>query len=453
MAEATESKALFRAFVACLIVASLPIKNLAYITPALYLGILWLHGETRVLRRTAVLCSGLLLVSFFAVLWDHLDGQTVNLPGVWFGLLTHAPLIVLLCETFGRTIDQSVYDRFAKACVWFVLFQSFVGFVQFAVSRNPDAVCGTFGLLDGFRQTITIAQVYFTFTLFGMILFLIPATGQPGVKIAMATGVVICILAQSGHQTMFFVVTLILCGLARISRLGTLSRAVAAAAVVSALVLQIYPDTLSIARDWYHKVTDTSNSPKRMVYEGAVAILDDPKNVLIGTGLGQYSSRAALITSDEYLNVKLPGFMAGSSDYFSRYIRPSLDVFEDFGEGSAIAKPYMSLITLPVELGIVLSVALLMAVGRNALWCIRIMSSGCGQAGRIGFAMLVGIIFFLLCCTIENYAEFSQAVFAPFILFVVAGSRTQTVLRRADSVEPAQWIRTSYGLAARPLPR
>jgi len=86
-----------------LVVASLPIKNLAYVTPALYLLILWLHNECRVVGRVVILSS--------AVLSDFLHRRTVgsprrptvNFPGIWFGLVTYAPLLIVLCETFHRT--------------------------------------------------------------------------------------------------------------------------------------------------------------------------------------------------------------------------------------------------------------------------------------------------------------------------------------------------------------
>jgi hypothetical protein len=169
------------------------------------------------------------------------------------------------------------------------------------------------------------------------------------------------------------------------------------------------------------------------VIEGAAAIMEEPKNLLIGTGLGQYSSRAALISSDEYFNIKLPQFMTGRSGYFNDHIPRSVAIFEKIGEGSAISKPYMSAVSLPVELGLMLTIILLATICYRVMWSIRITTSNSEQLGWIGFTMMVGIFFFLLCCLIENYAEFTQAVFVPFILFIVAGSRAQTAMREAEN--------------------
>jgi len=439
MTEATDAKALYRAFLACLVIASLPIKNLAYITPALYLAIILLHGEWRVVGRFILVSAAILQLSLIAVLWDHLAGRTVNPPGVGMGLVTYAPLFVLLCERFNRTVDQVAYDRFVTVCIWFILLQSVIGVLQFAVTRNTDAVCGSFGLLDGLRQSITIAQVYFTFTMLGMILFLVPSAGRMMPRVAIAIGSLTCVLAQSGHQMVFFVAALVICGLARVSHLGTFARTTAAAAAMSLLVLQFYPDTIGLTREWIEKVTSTSDSPKRMAVEGAASIMEDPKNLLIGTGVGQYCSRAALISSDEYLNVKLPSFMTGRSDYFNEHIQPGMLVFEESGEGSAIAKPYMSAVSLPVEFGLLLSILFLAIICNGILWCARVMTRHEDELGWIGYTMMVGTVFFVFCCFIENYAEFSQAVFVPFILFVVAGSRARTLLR--DATRDESWLR------------
>jgi hypothetical protein len=458
MTTTSDGKGIYRAFLACLFVVSLPIKNFAYVAPALYLLILLLNREYRVVGRVILLSSAILLMSGVAVLWDHLAGRTVNFPGLWLGLITHAPLFIVLCESFDREVDQQTYQKFVTACICFIVLQSLIGVFQFVATGNPDAVCGTFGLLDGFKQQVTIAQVYFTFTIFGMILFLIPAGGQPLAQVAIVMGMLICVLAQSGHQMIFFVASLVACGLLRITRIGTLARTICAATLIAVLVLQFYPNTAWLACEWFDKVAKNSDSPKRMALEGASSIMTEPKNFLIGTGLGQYSSRAALISSNEYLSVKLPQFMIGHSEYYDEHIRPAGVLFEEIGEGSAIAKPYMSALSIPVELGLVACFALFFFLSKRVLWCVKVMWGDAEQSGWIGFTTMVGILFFLCCCLIENYAEFTQAVFAPFILYVVAGSRAETMLgaasdsRRDEPILLSERWRAQRAMTLRTIP-
>ena len=85
MTEPANARALYRAFLVCLVVVSLPIKNLAYVAPPIYLLILLLHREYAVATRVALLTCAVLLFSIVAVLWDHLGGRTVNFPGLWLG--------------------------------------------------------------------------------------------------------------------------------------------------------------------------------------------------------------------------------------------------------------------------------------------------------------------------------------------------------------------------------
>src|SRR5262249_23888993 len=81
---------------------------------------------------------------------------------------------------------------------------------------------------------------------------------------------------------------------------------------------------------------------------------------------------------------------------------------------------------------------LLAVVGWNMFRCARITTNNTGELGWLGFVMLVGMVFFVLCCFIENYAEFCQAIFIPFILFIVAGSRARTLLQAAKNSRQAR---------------
>jgi hypothetical protein len=47
----------------------------------------------------------------------------------------------------------------------------------------------------------------------------------------------------------------------------------------------------------------------------------------------------------------------------------------------------------------------------------------------------VGLVFFVLCCTVENYAEFAQAIFLPILLYIAATSRAQAMVREQASAE------------------
>jgi hypothetical protein len=352
----------------------------------------------------------------------------VNPPGMLLALITLLPLTVLLAERFDRDIDEATIKRLARICCWFVILQASVGIWQYAASGNSDAVGGTPGLLDFLGSRITIMQLYFTFLIFGMLLFLFTAPKTPLSYVAIVAGIVVCGLAQSGHQTVFFAVALAVVALARFSRPVTALTTLAVAASVFVLAAFLYPSTTANVSNWYYKIVDDPYSPKRIATEGGLAALRDVKNLTVGAGLGQFSSRAALITSNEYLTVKLPPAVSGTSEYFVATIRPAMAVFEVTGEGSAISKPYSSALSMAVECGFLLSATLLVLlvweIRRNS----RMMRSSLRAVSMTGMMANVGLLFFVLCCCIENYAEFPVAIFIPGLLYVAARSHARWAL-------------------------
>ena len=52
-----------------------------------------------------------------------------------------------------------------------------------------------------------------------------------------------------------------------------------------------------------------------------------------------------------------------------------------------------------------------------------------------GLAANTGLIFFVLCCAVENYAEFPQAIFLPILLYVVAVSRARVDVASQPAVQ------------------
>ncbi|NOY28843.1 MAG: hypothetical protein GXP28_01325, partial [Planctomycetes bacterium] len=420
--DSSEGRRFYYVFLICLALISVPIKNLAYVVPAVFLFLELLAAE-RSVWRVAFLMAVFTVVSSLSLMADAFLGQAVNVPGLFLALLTYLPLFLFFGMRWDRKLGDRLFEKLMTATAWFVIVQSAIGVVQFALSRNGDAVAGTFGLLDFYLNTISIAQVYFTFTIFGMILFLMIDAKRPIAKIAIVSGLMACAIAHSGHQTIFFVASLAMFSMVQFKRMGTAVRAVAMGFFLVFLMVQIYPETWTHTREWYRKVVNDPRSAKRMVLLDSARFLAHPKNAVLGVGMGQYSSRAALITSNEYLRRQLPDVASAKSAYFSDSMISALHVFGELGEGSAISKPYFSALTILVELGPLLALACLIGIlfhfRRNLEW----MQSKNPQLARIGWVSCVGLLFFLLCCGIENYAEFPQAIFLPFLLYLAAQSR------------------------------
>jgi hypothetical protein len=341
----------------------------------------------------------------------------VSLPGIIFGTLTYATLAVILALRTNFKIGAERYEQIRMAVAWFMILQSILGLLQFAAGRDSDAVCGTFGLLD-FRGAVTIGQVYLTFNLFAMCLFLLTDMRRLLAKIALGLGLVACALAHSGHQTIFLIASLGIVGLLQL-RLKDLLKLAALLVVVVGLTATVSTVLWRDMTDWAGKLT-SEDTPKVMATHAAGEILSFPKNMLIGTGMGQFASRAALIASDQYLSVPLPGLLAGDSQYFRTFIKPAMDVHEEAGQGSAISQPFCSVLNLSVEFGIPVAVLLILAAAQQFLLNWRLSRSSDSRTRAVGIFCNVGLVFFMLCCFIENYMEFPQAIFLPSLLYVAA---------------------------------
>ncbi len=416
-------KAFLFCFVICLLLVSVPAKNFTYFVPPIYLFLQFWFGNQRIALTTLLITIGAALVSIVAVSWDYLGGRDVNPPGIAFGLLTYLPLFVILAENFRRPISEPVYRTMHRTICWYMIVQSVIGVAQFAISRDPDAVCGTFGLFDFLNGGITIAQVYFTFTMFIFMLFLAIGPQVLLSQVALGLALLACVLAQSGHQTIFFVGAVAIVGLAHFGRPQRVIASGLASLVLVGLVLWVYPNTYQNAIGWFEKTVMDENSPKRLAINGAAEALREPKNLLIGTGIGQYSSRAALFATNDYLRIELPDLLSGKSQYYKQHLQHANAVFAETGEESALSKPYFSVLSVITEFGLGTSLILLLMLVNTLKRNFDLSRDEDTRRARFGMVANMGLIFFILCCLVENYAEFPQAVFMPALLYIFAGSR------------------------------
>ncbi|MCE9544634.1 MAG: hypothetical protein K8T25_03830 [Planctomycetia bacterium] len=439
-----KTSAFYAAFVISLVLVSVPVKNFAYIVPVVYLLYQLLRGNRRLVMRVLAALSAVALVSGICLISAG-DDMQVNVPGMVLALLTYLPIFIVACHPPVLSLSDQDIRRMQTTCAWFVIVQSLIGFVQFAISRNPDTVCGTFGLLDFRAGAITIAQVYYTFTLFCMLLFLFLDAKRRLVQVAIAIGLISCVLAQSGHQTIFFMASLGAVALTRLKRPKIVFGSLTAIVAIALLVQCFYPETFGLAREWERKVFD-QDSPKRLAVEGGLSVLENPKNLLLGTGLGQFSSRAALMTSNDYLTFELPPMLVGKSTYYSQYIEPAMNRFNDYGEGSAIYKPYCSLLSVIVETGVLGTLFLTTLFGLHLYRNARLIRSADAWVSLSGMLVCVGMLFFALCCTIENYAEFAQALFLPALLYVAVTSRAKTRVQERATAAGAATFRSLRSL-------
>lgn len=405
-----------------MIMTALPIKNAAYLAPPVFILLQALWGNRTFVWRAVFWGSLIFCISALSITIDTMAGRIVNPPGMLWGALTYATLVAILALRPDFTITQARWKSLRKVVSWFVIIQGTLGILQFIASGNQDAVCGTFGLFD-FLGNVTIAQVYLTFNLFAMIMFLMTDKCTRLDWVAIAIGLFASLLAHSGHQTLFLIAALGFVGMLQLRPRDALKLG-ALLAVLTGLMFSVSTITAGDIYEWQRKLLQEDDSPKRIVTIAAVDLMKNPKNLLLGTAVGQYASRAALMSSGGYLAADLPAMLTGESQYFRQLVLPALYEYEDHGEESAISQPAYSAMNLIVELGLPMALVLCSVVGYNFYRNWLLTRTGNAHARSVGMWANIGLVFFVACCFIENYVEFPQAIFLPALLYFAALSTT-----------------------------
>lgn len=427
-----------------MVMAALPVKNVAYLAPPVFIVLQALWGNRTFVWRTVFWGSLIFCVSALSITVDTMAGRVVNPAGMLWAALTYGTLVTILALRPDFTISPERWRTLRRVVSWFVIIQGTLGVLQFLASGNQDAVCGTFGLLD-FMGNVTIAQVYLTFNLFGMIMFLMTDKRTRLDYVAIVIGLLASLLAHSGHQTLFLIAALAFVGMLQLRPRDVLKLG-ALLAVLTGLMFSVSTITAGDMNEWQRKLLREDDSPKRMVTINAIDLMKNPKNLLLGTAVGQYASRAALMSSGGYLSADLPALLTGESQYFRQLVLPALYEFEDHGEGSAISQPSYSVMNVIVEMGLPLALILCSVAGYNFYRNWQLTRSGDAHARAVGMWANIGLVFFTACCFIENYVEFPQAIFLPALLYFAAlSSANSSIESVAPDVDTAAATRRRTG--------
>lgn len=415
--------AIVSAFVLLLIVTSFPGKFLFYAAPLLCLRLMTRRVSLVSAQWFFIMMGCMSGLGFVSVLCDFVAGQLVSWWGIVFGAYTYSTMVMLAAASRTTALSSRTYERIAYVCARFMILESLLGFVEFAIKRNGDYVSGSFGITDLLTGKLTISQVNYTFNLFMMIVFCLPLIRRPLIMAGVTLALLACAMAQSGHQTIFFVATAVILGASNIGYLRKFGLLLVPLAFIVLNVIIFYPETGHYASEWFRKVVTDDHSLKRQIISDSLSYLSDPKNFMLGIGLGQFTSRAAQFVAGDSISVPLPGFISGESGYYDHSIRPLLYAYSRMGEGSAMSKPYFSVLSILTEFGPPV------AIGIAAWFCMefrrnsRSLNSSDAIAGSAGYYCNFLLVFLLLCSFIEDYLELTQAILIPAVLYVIAKGR------------------------------
>jgi hypothetical protein len=290
-----EERKLLGAFIALVIIVAFPGKFLFYISPGVLILIsLFAGGFVRFWRLVGIM-FGMVALSLATIAFDVVEGGHANMPGLVFGVFGYLPIFILWSLSRDFRVSEGFASRLANVCLVFILLEGAVGTAQWVISHNPDLVGGTFGLFDTVKEH-TISQVNFCFTLFCMTVYCAIWIHKRRMRLGCGVALAVALVGSAAHQTLFFMALMPALAITGGRRFHRLVVSIGIVGALFAGTLFLDPQIVEHIDGWADKVLLNPTSPKRLSVTGAVELMEG-KNLLLGVGLGQFSSRAAILSS------------------------------------------------------------------------------------------------------------------------------------------------------------
>ncbi len=358
-----------------------------------------------------------------------------------FYICTHAPFLFLLMS-FKEIADRRMLQRLTSLTVYVLLFEAIIGMTQVMyraviISHGFDGGTGdsamgtvnpTFGVGDGLASNVyfaiglsaltvlaIVSRLYdkrtaTSFAFFLILLAWIMASVMHSIFLMMAaifiTSFILVFFMPKGKLSFFK------------KQLNAIKSIMAVSVVVTICLLVFLPSNFQLLKNYYEHTFD----PEKMQSTKSIATLvtirelgyDKPYQKYIGLGPGQYSSRASLILSDEYLSSEIPDFMKSLNADLDRYILPIWRDYKSttFQAGSTYF-PFYSWLSLYGEWGLAgWAIVVLFILGLFKKMIARVKQDNF----HLVIGLFIVIIYLFLLGVQDNYWEWGQFVL-PILIY------------------------------------
>lgn len=459
-------------FVLTLAICFSPWKALAFVAPFVFITGLIFYARISPINH--LLKYAMALFSFAGVSSCYfLIMPDVNLFNALLFLVTSGSFLVLLYD-LRSVATVALLRRLSIVALVFILVESLLGMVQGVVGalRRGSFDIGSGDIVRGTIDPLATAPPAASNAMFAVLLSTLlillfassPARLSPVRIAALAIGLVAWVLASVMHTLFFFAVAAAL-SLALVQRLAlpvrwlrrrssgfsTLAVLLICGGLFAALLL---PNNLQLTPYLFRLTFEFGpNSPSektRATYNTLFRLPQDaPLQPLIGLGPGQYSSRASLIRSGEYLmggRLPLPNHVHPLTD---RYILSEWRFFLNTRpNGGSTFFPFYSWLSIYGEFGW-FGVAAVVGLIVTALHTFRRARSV--EFPRLHLAMTILLLYVALLGFQDNYWEIAQAILPAFLIlrfgYSYLGRCRRGVEHLAPSPLPGRTVLDQGGLA------
>jgi hypothetical protein len=430
-----------------------PYKALGLVSPIIFLLGLILFVRTRILTQffqVSIFLAGYSVISLFYFFMTP-EFSFIN---HFFLLLTASSIFVFLCD-LRAVASVLTIQSMASISTVFLFVQASWGIIQGIASgiRNRsfdigsgDNVRGT--IEPGFAVSTTGSNVMFAILVSTLVLFVFAVSGGKLTLMQKLTLCLACIawlLASALHTIVFMIASVLISviiyfnpvkNLYKLKRITRKQGKITLLAILFSLglagllpiFLPVNTSTLPVFMGM------TFNFRRENMSEKTQATLNTLQNVpkvipaqpLVGLGPGQYSSRASLIRSGEYMQA----FNGILPKYSSSLMRNNiLYLWLPFSRGEKSGStlfPFYSWLTLYSELGF-FGVSIVLFIIASVIRKFRTVYVS--DFPYLGFGNIVLLVYVALLGFQDNYWEFTQAIF-PVLLCINVSLRLLNNERR-----------------------
>lgn len=420
----------FFAFIIIVIIVWSPFKAIANIGVFIFIGaILFLFNGRRFIINETLVKRLLLFVICFAIIlssyWLIYPFEFLFL-NAFFSLITYSLLILVLCVPSKGLGDPLLIKRMGMFLFPVVIVQSIIGLLQATAAflktgsfdgMNGDVVEGTLHL--PLESSLTFSNPLYSMNLIVMLVFLI-YVGKLFKKInwilfapiaAMAI-----LLASVMHLTLLIIFAFIANSLLSSKFKSKLNVKNAITFVTLFLIISIsiaafQGENMTLIRNYYEQMV-LYRPTKVITLENF--FINMPKEsltpLLVGTGPGQFSSKASMLLSSTYIESDFFGSFPAREITVENYLIP----FENTPKTrqSALHKPFFSVFSIITEFGLIGFFFIILLFRRiiKKLKKIRPFEK------NLGNAVLIFSYYTFFCGFLEFYWETPHAMILLVIL-------------------------------------
>lgn len=448
---------MYEVFTLSLILTWFPSKILPYASP--YIIIFY----TFIVYKNHVILFNFIKAACFAILFigtNYIIRDNYVFSNGILAIITYGPFL-LLWSIPNKSLSHKYIDKIHYTIYFAIIFQCIIGLLQFFIAYTKfgfysidmgDFIQGTIVPLSfNLEGDRGIGNAYFVINILIMMLFiLLDNKKNSNSYFILALGCITVILAGVHHAliSIFFALFIALF-ITEFKRAIRYTFLIIPAIIVALTIFYFLNPNNVYLYSHYFKLYSSGESFKTLAMKKAIIDLynDHPYISFLGTGLGQFSSRAGLIASGTYLggldeNRSIPLFPIAQSVYFKDYafdIYYTMKMDKSTVHGAA-SRTFFSLMSIYVELGIALFLSVLLYLldtinslkNKYKIYDKNILN----KEKNTVIIIITSILFFIAVSFFENYLEMSQATLTCFILIKIFYNKTLQPIQKTINERP-----------------